>query len=64
MLTIQELIFLTDTQRNHQTQKPWVARKAQQQHVLLLGKTPFLDVGGFCIPSTAIILKFPVQSQK
>lgn len=24
---------------------------------LLLGKTPFLDVGSFCVPSTAIILK-------
>lgn len=42
MLTIQELIFLTDTQRNHQTQKPWVARKAQQQHVAASRKNSFL----------------------
>lgn len=37
------------------TKKPWVGRKAQQQHVAAFRKTHFLDVGGFCIPSKAII---------
>lgn len=50
MLTIQELIFLTDTQRN-----PGWAEKHNSSMWLLSGKTHFLDVGGFCIPSKAII---------